>query len=365
VADVQMSDPLALATYDAICGQIAACATVADAQAIEEKAATLRDLCKRAGHKDKEAELRWRTVSLLAGQRIGEITRTLRRTTPSEAGVAGGHAKAGTSDARTRQEASEFAQALADSNLTKQRASIYERLAAIPKETVEVLAKETGSAEKLVERHAAAQRRASTVCVAAAAPRPVVVEQVAPAEARSEPIGLDKLDAEALRAEVARLTAENERLRSQPAKSPDGRYGDLMERLRLSVAENRRLERVLRNERETRGLDPDTEKRLQQQAGKIVSLERALAETKARLAAVPPDLARAAKQIKAAQTRAGEHGAVITRRDLNLLRKALHPDGHDDVSRVAQMTEAMQVLNALNLIVSGPAEDAEPPRPEG
>jgi hypothetical protein len=82
-----------------------------------------------------------------------------------------------------------------------------------------------------------------------------------------------------------------------------------------------------------------------------------LAKAEAQLAGDEGETAKLLKQLKAAQTRArraeraaNTNPATILKADLNLLRKALHPDGHT-AERQPLMTRAMQIFNDLKLSV--------------
>lgn len=123
-----------LAIYDRMCSAIAECHRVDEVKDLRDKAMALEMYAKQA--KNTDAERRACEIRLRAEARTGELLKALARATPQTAGVAGGHAKAGTSNDATCQP-SPYAETLARTGISRQTAHRYEALANVPKDVFE------------------------------------------------------------------------------------------------------------------------------------------------------------------------------------------------------------------------------------
>jgi len=123
----------ALIRYDAMCTAIAECHRVDEVKDMHDKAMALELYARQS--KNTEAERRASEVRLRAERRAGELLKELARATAAEAGSAGGHAKAGTSNGVTCQTA--YASALDRTGLSRQTANRYQALANVPQPVFE------------------------------------------------------------------------------------------------------------------------------------------------------------------------------------------------------------------------------------
>jgi hypothetical protein len=128
-----------LVRYDAMCSAIAECHRVDEVADIKNKARALELYAAQC--KNTDAERRASEVRLRAERRTGELLKELAKATPADAGKAGGHAKAGTSNDATRQP-TPYADALQRTGISRQSANRYEALANVPKETFEAALRE-------------------------------------------------------------------------------------------------------------------------------------------------------------------------------------------------------------------------------
>jgi hypothetical protein len=133
--DIATPEP-ALVRYEAMCRAIAECARVDEAKDISDKAAALEAYYRQA--KNHEAERELATVRLRAERRVGELLKELPRTPPAEAGAQGGRGnEKSLSDDATGFAPSPFAQALADTGISRQQASRLQAIADVPTKTFE------------------------------------------------------------------------------------------------------------------------------------------------------------------------------------------------------------------------------------
>jgi hypothetical protein len=116
--------------YDRMCLAIQECAKVDEAKDIRDKAAALAVYFRQI--ENTEAEHEALSIRVRAERRAGELLKQLARTEPAEAGRIGGS----TPEERERLP-SPYAQALADTGMSTQQASRYQRLADVPEDEFE------------------------------------------------------------------------------------------------------------------------------------------------------------------------------------------------------------------------------------
>jgi hypothetical protein len=115
-----------IAEYDAMCRQIAECESAAECKDIFDKAAALKEYARRMHNLD--AEHRAANIRIIAERRYGELLKEMERSSLSKGGDtrAAGNLGAPVS--------SPYAQALADTGVSRRAASRYQALADVPQE---------------------------------------------------------------------------------------------------------------------------------------------------------------------------------------------------------------------------------------
>ena len=121
-----------VAAYESMCRWIVESESLAECKDIADKASALKEYARRI--KNTEAERRAVNVRLIAERQYGGLLKDLARATPKEAGAKGNaaqgkHAPAAVADA------SPYAEALRETNVSERAASRFQALAAVPQET--------------------------------------------------------------------------------------------------------------------------------------------------------------------------------------------------------------------------------------
>lgn len=129
------AEPTMLVRYDAMCSAIAECHRVDEVKDIRDKARALEVYARQA--KNTDAERKAADIRLRAERRTGELLGELARSESRGGGDRRSEMARDQISPVATNDQSPYAQALAETGLSRQTAHRYQQLAAVPKDTFE------------------------------------------------------------------------------------------------------------------------------------------------------------------------------------------------------------------------------------